>query len=238
MSTLSLKKFNQSIQLQVWAIAFVAILLAPFKPAGESFFLSLERFEMKVSKVQQKEFLIHKPSSKMMIFKGNMQERLQTLLLKKVPSKLNLSVPYLANVIRQEAIKYNFDPFFLAAIIEGESTFKHNIVGSFGEIGLMQIKPDTAAWINKKYKLGLYRGRNSLFNMETNIRIGSAYLSYLRKKFNHRGQLYIAAYNMGARNVRRALRKQVVPKDYMNHIMKKYNSGQALLEKRGPAFIL
>ena len=119
------------------------------------------------------------------------------------------------------AKKYNFDPFFLLAVISGESSFNPHIVGTSGEIGLMQIRPTTAAWIAKKFKLK-FKGAKSLKNPKINIQIGAAYLAYLRDKFEQESQLYLAAYNMGATNVKRAMRKKIKPRDYARHIMKRY----------------
>lgn len=131
--------------------------------------------------------------------------------------------PKLTRAIQQEANRYHFDPFFLAAIIAGESSFNPYALGHYGEIGLMQIKPSTAKWIAKKMNIE-YLGKESLRDPITNVQIGAAYLSYLRGKFNKKGALYIAAYNMGPTNVRRVLRRKRIPRDYPRHIMKRYLS--------------
>lgn len=127
----------------------------------------------------------------------------------------------IANTIIEESEKYGFDPIFLMAVIENESSFNPKAIGTSGEIGLMQITPQTAEWITKKYNLD-WKGKNSLKDPITNIRIGSAYLAYLREKFEFQSQLYLAAYNMGSTNVRRALEKQILPKEYPSRVMKRY----------------
>jgi len=55
-----------------------------------------------------------------------------------------------------------------------------------------------------------------------NIRIGSAYLAHLREHFDNQGRLYLAAYNMGTRNVHKALGKQITPKIYPARVMVRY----------------
>jgi soluble lytic murein transglycosylase len=127
----------------------------------------------------------------------------------------------IASAIMAESKKHKFDPVFLMAVIENESSFNPEVVGSFGEIGLMQITPQTADWISKKYNVA-YKGPKSLKNPATNIALGSAYLSYLRAKFGFKGQLYLAAYNMGSKNVQRLLAQQKVPEVYPKAVMKRY----------------
>jgi soluble lytic murein transglycosylase len=128
-----------------------------------------------------------------------------------------------AQTIMEQAHLYGFDPVFLMAVIENESSFNPSIVGSHGEIGLMQITPVTAEWISEKYGV-TYKGKASLYDPIINIKIGSAYLSFLREKFNFHSKLYLAAYNMGVSNVHRALGHNVTPQGYANRVMKRYIS--------------
>ncbi len=139
-----------------------------------------------------------------------------------------------SKTIIKESEKYGFDPVFLMAVIQNESSFKPEIIGSFGEIGLMQITPQTAQWITNKYNLP-WKGAESLKNPTTNIKIGAAYMAYLREKFAFHSQLYLAAYNMGSANVYRNLKKQVWPKIYpsrvMHHYVKFYAKLQVAIQK-------
>jgi len=128
---------------------------------------------------------------------------------------------YVAATIMSQAHLYGFDPVFLMAVIENESSFNPTIVGSHGEIGLMQITPVTAEWISGKYGV-TYNGKGSLYDPVINIKIGAAYLSFLREKFNFHSKLYLAAYNMGVTNVHRALGRNVAPQEYANRVMKRY----------------
>lgn len=126
-----------------------------------------------------------------------------------------------SKAILVESEKYGFDPIFLMAVIENESSFNPDAKGSHGEIGLMQLTPDTAKWVTLKYNLP-WHGPKSLKDPTVNIQIGSAYLAYLREKFDFHSQLYLAAYNMGTLNVKRALGKQIWPKDYPTRVMQRY----------------
>jgi soluble lytic murein transglycosylase len=137
----------------------------------------------------------------------------------------------IAKAIIDEAAKYEFDPVFLVSVIQGESAFHPAKIGGVGEIGLMQIRPTTARWIAGMYGL-YYKGRKSLFNPRTNIRLGAAYLDYLRDKFDMHAQLYLAAYNMGQRNVENILERNIWPKDYLIHVMKRYMKFYSTLREK------
>lgn len=126
-----------------------------------------------------------------------------------------------AQAIIDEAYKYKFDPIFILSVIQSESSFRPHLLGSFTEIGLMQIKPTTAAWIAKKMNLK-YKGDKDLFDPVKNIRIGAAFLSYLRDRFDSHAQLYLSAYNMGQGNVDQALEQNIWPKDYVGRVMRQY----------------
>ena len=126
-----------------------------------------------------------------------------------------------AQTIIDEAFKHNFDPVFLMSVIEQESSFIPTRKGALDEIGLMQLRPGTAEWIAEKYGMK-WKGSKSLYDPVVNIRIGAAYLAYLREIFDSHAQLYLAAYNMGARNVASAREKNVWPKDYPGGVMRHY----------------
>lgn len=126
-----------------------------------------------------------------------------------------------SHAILTESERYGFDPLFLLAFIENESSFNPSARGSVGELGLMQITPETAAWVSQKFGLP-YAGKKTLLDPVSNVRLGCAYLSYLRKHFEFHGRLYLAAYNMGPKNVDRALERQIWPQDYAGRVMERY----------------
>jgi soluble lytic murein transglycosylase len=130
-----------------------------------------------------------------------------------------------SRAIIDAGLRHGFDPLLLLAVIENESQFDPTVVGTHGEIGLMQIKPDTAEWIAKKVRIR-WHGADTLRDPAANIRIGSAYLSMLRTDFGFEKDLYLAAYNMGSKNVRRLLssngRPQVYPQKTLQHYSQIY----------------
>lgn len=138
-----------------------------------------------------------------------------------LPKNWKESATDISKAILEESQKYGFDPVFLMAVIQNESSFRPDIIGPCGEIGLMQLTRETAEWVTRKYGVS-WKGVKSLKDPTTNIRIGAAYMAYLREKFEFHSQLYLAAYNMGSSNVQRALEKQVMPKQYASRVMHHY----------------
>lgn len=138
-----------------------------------------------------------------------------------LPEKFSKKSKSVANAIVGEAERYEFDPIFLLAVIQNESMFNPEMRGKHTEIGLMQVKPSTAAWIAKKMGIK-YHGEKSLLNPVENIKIGAAYMSMLRDQFDSHSRLYISAYNMGARKVRQVVAEDKMPKEYVQAVMKRY----------------
>lgn len=143
------------------------------------------------------------------------------LVTRSLRAQYKSHAPAVSRAILSESKRYGFDPLFLVAFIQNESSFHPEARGSVGELGLMQITADTATWISQKTKIP-YHGPATLKDPVQNIRLGCAYLSYLRKHFENHGRLYLAAYNMGPRNVDRALEKQIWPEDYAARVMERY----------------
>ena len=75
------------------------------------------------------------------------------------------------DLITTEAEQRGLPAAIADAVVKVESGFNPNVVGGVGEIGLMQIWPQTAAM------LGFKGGLTSLFEPQTNIRLGVAYLA-------------------------------------------------------------
>ena len=100
------------------------------------------------------------------------------------------------NLIRE----YADDPGVIASIIRVESRYNSKAVSAKGAIGLMQLMPDTAAFV--AHSMGESFVNNNLFDSETNIKYGSWYFSYLQNKFETLEET-LAAYNAGEGNVRK-----------------------------------
>ncbi len=108
--------------------------------------------------------------------------------------------------------KYDLDPLLLISLIMVESEFRF-VVGSAGELGLVQIKPETAAFLAQKFGLKepSYGWESLLWDYNLNIEYGALYLKYLLDRTN--GNLFKALelYNGGS-----------AKSEYANKIMKVY----------------
>lgn len=127
----------------------------------------------------------------------------------------------LGSTIVREAYKYGFDPLFIMAVIQTESSFRPEARGTSGEIGLMQLRPQTAEYIAHKFNL-VWNGEDTLKDPIKNVQIGAAYLSYLRTAFHAKSRLYLAAYNMGVANVHRHVSGHQIPTVYRNRVLTNY----------------
>ena len=97
--------------------------------------------------------------------------------------------------IRREAARHALDPAWVAAEIRAESIFNPKARSGANAMGLMQVIPSTGAAVAKR--LGIpYGGASDLYDSDTNIAIGTAYLREMENKY---GVPYvaIAAYNAG-----------------------------------------
>ncbi|KQZ81364.1 lytic transglycosylase [Mesorhizobium sp. Root157] len=74
-------------------------------------------------------------------------------------------------IIARYAASYGVPVHLAHAVVQVESNYRANVVGSAGEIGLMQIKPATARM------MGYSGSTKGLFNPETNIKYGMKYLA-------------------------------------------------------------
>ena len=135
----------------------------------------------------------------------------------------NVTKEELAEVIYEEAIRYNHDPKFILALIAIESSFQNWSVSEQGAKGLMQIMPYVAESLAQE--LGIeWGGDRTLFNPYLNIRIGSYYLFQLIKEFND-PRLALAAYNYGPTYIKGLKeRNEKIPTHYFYRIRTVYEN--------------
>ncbi|WP_242007435.1 transglycosylase SLT domain-containing protein [Luteimonas cucumeris] len=97
--------------------------------------------------------------------------------------------------IRREAAKHGLDPAWVAAEIRAESVFNPNARSPANAMGLMQLLPGTGA--DTARRIGLpWGGADSLYDADTNIALGTAYLRQMEDKYG-KPYVAIAAYNAG-----------------------------------------
>lgn len=106
----------------------------------------------------------------------------------------------------------NLDPYLVASIINVESKYNKDAVSQKEAKGLMQISPSTGKWASEVLGIENY-SEDILFDPETNIRIGTWYLSTLFKEFDYNLDLVLAAYNAGSGNVNKWLKDKKYSSD-------------------------
>lgn len=147
--------------------------------------------------------------------------------------KLSYPIAY-AELINQNAKKYNISPYLIISLIRKESRFNTEAKSSVGATGLMQIMPDTAMFIAQKNNI---RHTPSLLTEpEYNIMLSSSYYNYIKKNYFSNDLFVIASYNGGYGSVSKWIKRfgtsdleefvEKIPypetKDYVKQVYKNY----------------
>lgn len=99
------------------------------------------------------------------------------------------------SIVLAAANTYGVSPAMVLAVIRTESDFHQDALSSAGAVGLMQLLPQTFAYLREE-KLNEDLTDNDLWKPQVNIRYGTYYLSYLFSRFGN-WQVALAAYNAG-----------------------------------------
>ncbi|MDY7233241.1 lytic transglycosylase domain-containing protein [Hyalangium rubrum] len=118
-----------------------------------------------------------------------------------------------AVAIVREAQRNNVDPMLVIALIRCESSFNNYAVSHVGAMGLMQVMPATGKYLADKAGFRLGRSTN-LFDAETNIELGTAYLADLINRFGSVDKALVA-YNAGPGLAKKILAKRESRKKFM-----------------------
>lgn len=98
--------------------------------------------------------------------------------------------------LREQAKINSLDPSWVAGQTRAESIFMPHARSAADARGMMQILPGTGAQVSAR--LGIpWRGGESLYEPETNITLGTAYLRQMLDRYDGFPYLAIAAYNAG-----------------------------------------
>ncbi len=115
--------------------------------------------------------------------------------------------------ILELAISHNVSASLVKAVVAKESCFNPKALSPVGAMGLMQLMPETARWLNV----------SNAHDSNQNLAAGVRYLGQLRKRFGS-DELALAAYNAGPGNVERY--KGIPPfaetKQYVKDVMSFY----------------
>ena len=107
----------------------------------------------------------------------------------------------LARTIREAAVENGIDPDIAFGLVRAESGFRSGATSRVGAVGLTQLMPGTARWLEPGTT------RSDLRDPETNVRIGFRYLRSLIDQFEGDVDLALTAYNRGPGTVDRVLKR-------------------------------
>ncbi|MGZ3671005.1 MAG: lytic transglycosylase domain-containing protein [Bdellovibrionota bacterium] len=110
----------------------------------------------------------------------------------------------LGKLVLELSERHQLSPSVILSVVEAESSYRFTVVSKAGAVGLMQLLPETAAEIAALYHIRSYKSAEDLNNPAVNLRLGVAYLTYLRHKFGN-SLHYLAAYNLGPTALRKRL---------------------------------
>lgn len=109
--------------------------------------------------------------------------------------------PELAESITEAAVEHGIDLDIAFGLVRAESSFRNAATSPVGAVGLTQLMPSTARWVQPGVS------RSALRDPETNLKIGFKYLRYLLEKYDGNEDLALLAYNRGPGTVDRELKR-------------------------------
>lgn len=113
-----------------------------------------------------------------------------------LPTAEGPSYPYYKQ-IQAVAKKYKVAPELIAGIVRIESNFDRYCVSPVGAVGLMQLMPSTARGVARSMGLAHY----DLYDPETNLELGTRYMTILLKQFDGHIPTALSYYNAGRRGI-------------------------------------
>ncbi|MEE9331498.1 MAG: transglycosylase SLT domain-containing protein [Methylophilaceae bacterium] len=105
-------------------------------------------------------------------------------------------------LMKAAASQHGVDLTWVYGITRQESRFMHYAKSHAGAAGLMQLMPTTARWAAKRAGVSNYK-RSMIHDLDTNITIGTYYLSYTLAVMNGNKIMATAGYNAGPSRAKR-----------------------------------
>jgi soluble lytic murein transglycosylase len=132
------------------------------------------------------------------------------------------SIYEISKTIYEEAVKYNFNPLLITAIIKIESNYDPKAVSDSYAYGLCQVRRFIAPELAENIGIKWDGAEKTLFDPIKNIQIGVYYLSILNRDFNDL-KTAVIAYNQGPYAVQERLtNNQELPDNYVNRVLNYY----------------
>lgn len=135
-------------------------------------------------------------------------------------------VPY-STQIRNAANTYGLDPALVASVIAVESNFNSRAVSKRSALGLMQLRPETAAQMAVR----------NAFDPVENIDGGTRYLKQLLDRYGQNLSLALAAYNAGPKRVDlyRGIPPLAETQSYIKQVISRLQTHPDLMKQFFPA---
>lgn len=192
-----------------------------------AFISTFQEKQKHLASLHQKQNLIEPANEMPMVFgtklSGSLPRKRSGIIAEKSPSPAHgRKTAFLFQpIILQAAKRHGVDPALIRAIIMAESGYNPRAISGIGAQGLMQLMPKTAE------SLGVVDS----FNPEHNIKAGVKYFKQLLNQFEGDVILALAAYNAGARKVRK--HEGVPPikatQRYIRKVVKYYQNYKVLM---------
>lgn len=134
-----------------------------------------------------------------------------------------------AERLNDEAERVGLDPLLFVALIEVESSFRHLALSRVGAEGLMQLMPETAAFLAARGRIA--RDERHSFDPLLNVTLGVQYMAELSRLFDGQLDQALTAYNRGPAATRACLRgRGALPAEvraaYSDRILAQYRALQ------------
>ena len=126
--------------------------------------------------------------------------------------------------IYAQSQRYGYDPLFLTALIQTESSFNNWARSNRGALGLMQIRPATGHAMASETEIE-WLGKPTLYDPGVNIALGAYYLNKMVVKFGDL-RLALEAYNRGPSGLARRLKMGKRPSRYSSKVLEHYKNNQ------------
>jgi soluble lytic murein transglycosylase-like protein len=126
----------------------------------------------------------------------------------------------IANAIEEQSRRHGYDPLFVQAMIEVESTCSPTARSNKGAIGLIQLQPATARAVAEAAGIH-WVGPQTLLDPARNVEIGLLYLSQLEEQLGD-PHLAVAAYNLGPGRVAGKPKRFGESSGYVRKILNRY----------------
>ncbi|MFQ6023693.1 MAG: transglycosylase SLT domain-containing protein [Acidiferrobacterales bacterium] len=105
------------------------------------------------------------------------------------------------DLVESNAERHGLDPSWIYGVLRQESAFVVDARSSAGALGLMQLMPRVGRLTGRQLKLKIMSSQ-AILDVENNLRLGTAFLKNMLRRYDGHQMLATAAYNAGPNRVR------------------------------------